>query len=165
MMEWEELKKMWASLDERLEKQEVLKESMIREMIYAKSNKSLNRLINMEVMSLSILVTVIPAVVYLLYTPEGALLVAKLFCYYSLLIILYGLITGTMGLRYLMKIDFTKGIGNNLLYMNKYDLQCKRGKIISVFIYLIYAALGIYLYAELHATVTLWVFLGCCIAG
>ncbi|MDH6310704.1 hypothetical protein M2451_003529 [Dysgonomonas sp. PFB1-18] len=44
-MELDELKNTWTSLDERLQKQEVLKETIIKEMLRSKSGKALGRLI------------------------------------------------------------------------------------------------------------------------
>ena len=45
-MELEELKTTWSSLDERMKKQEGLNAVIIKEMLIAKSDRGLSRLIN-----------------------------------------------------------------------------------------------------------------------
>jgi len=160
-MELEELKNLWTSLDERLSKQEKMKESIIREMIYSKSNKSVSRLLNYDVFSVTLYVLAIPVFVWACYTPSGKLLSVKLFLGTMFVLIASSLPLGWIHIKYLMKIDFTKPVSYNSLYINKYNELVKKEKIASVFIIAICYFFGIYLYASLHANVILWSFLIC----
>ena len=45
-MELEEMKERWAALNDRLERTEMLQESVIRELVQTKGEKSVSRLIN-----------------------------------------------------------------------------------------------------------------------
>jgi Zn-dependent protease with chaperone function len=60
-----------------------------------------------------------------------------------------------------MKIDFTKNVNNNSLYLNKYNILIKKNKIYAVFITVILYVFGIYLYSAKHVGITLWIFLAC----
>jgi hypothetical protein len=160
-MEMDELKKLWTSLDERLSKQEMMKENIIRKMIYSKSSKSINRLLNYDVFSVIVCLLVIPLLVWLCYTPESKLLSVKLFAGTIFVFIALNLILGWIHIKYLMKIDFVKSINHNSLYINKYQALVKKEKIASVFIIAICYFFGIYLYASLHANIIWWSFLVC----
>jgi hypothetical protein len=157
----EELKKLWTSLDERLSKQEKMKESIIKEMIYSKSNKSISRLLNYDVFNVTVCVLAIPALVWLCYTHLGEMLAGKLFIGTMFVFIAISFILGWIHIKYLMKIDFAKPVSYNLLYINKYNNLVKKEKISSVFIVAICCFFGIYLYALLHVNAILWSFLIC----
>jgi hypothetical protein len=160
-MELDELKNVWASLDERLNKQEQLKESIIKEMIYEKSNKSVSKLLNFEIFSITTCLLVLPIVAYLYNTLLGTLFMEKLFCYVMFFFLTVSIIWSSMLIYHLMKIDFTKNVSHNSLYINKYNVLIKKNKIAAIFIMVILYAFGIYLYAAKHVSVTLWIFLAC----
>jgi hypothetical protein len=159
-MELEELKNLWTSLEEKLEKQEVLKESIIKEMIYEKSNKSLSKLLNFDIFSITICLIALPFVAFLYNTSKIEVVFGgRLFCYIMFLFLIANLIIGAIHLKYLTKIDFSKRITINSLYINKYNILIKKEKIASVFIIVILFSFGIYLYAALHASFAYWIFL------
>ncbi|MDR3340634.1 MAG: hypothetical protein LBT25_11210 [Candidatus Symbiothrix sp.] len=161
-MELDELKNLWTSLDERLSKQEKMKESIIKEMIYSKSNKSVSRLLNYDVFSVTLSVLAIPVLVWLCYTsPWNKLLSTKLFLGTMFVLIAITLILEWIHIKYLMKIDFAKPVSHNSLYINKYNELIKKEKIASIFIIAICSFFGIYLYASLHANIIWWSFLIC----
>ncbi|MDR3218935.1 MAG: hypothetical protein LBU22_08170 [Dysgonamonadaceae bacterium] len=160
-MELEELKNLWTSLNERLSKQEKMKESIIKEMIYSKSNKSISRLLNYDVFNVIVSVSGIPALVWLCYTPFSEMLAGKLFIGTMFVFLAIGLILEWIHIKYLMKIDFVKSVSYNSLYINKYNNIIKKEKIASVFIVAVCCFFGIYFYALLHANVFMWSFLVC----
>ena len=63
-MELNDIKNVWAQLDERLERQESLKSQIIKEMLQSKSSRSLSRLLNYEIFCLVPLVVFLPVLIY-----------------------------------------------------------------------------------------------------
>jgi hypothetical protein len=161
MMEMEELKKLWTSLDERLNKQEVLKESMIKEMIYSKSNKSVSKLLNYEVWGAATNLLVIPFLVFLCNERYKELLAVKFFAYAMILLCIIFVIWQLIKIRGLIKVDFMKNISHNSLLIRKYSIQLQREKLAMHFVGAIAAFFCILLYASLHASLHAWVFLTC----
>jgi hypothetical protein len=160
IMELDELKNAWTSLDERLGKQEVLKEFVIKEMIYSKSNKSVSKLLNFDLFSIMVLLLVIPVLIFI-YQSRLQIPEKSLFLYSMLVIGVYGLIGGAFHLNCLMRINFTKGVAYNSLYINKYKKMVQKEKIITVPVILVVSFFCIYQYAVLHASAWLWAFLIC----
>jgi hypothetical protein len=161
MMELEELKKMWTSLDERLNKQEVLKESIIREMIYAKSNKSLSRLLNMEALGAVVFISIIAFIAFVFEKFGGkrfmwdiTVIYSGIFCLVFLPWILYKI-------HGLMKIDLSGSIKNNVFYINRFNIQIKREKISTIFWGPVFAVLIILVYLEAKASVSVWIVMSC----
>jgi len=133
-MELEELKTVWASVDERLKKQEILKESIIREIISGKINKSLNKLFWNESISIPILLLLIPFLVHWYgkfggkdILRDSIVIFAGVFCVVYLPILIYRIYV-------LMKIDVSGNIKDNLFYLNRYNNQIKREKYSMAFI-------------------------------
>jgi len=132
-MELEELKNVWSSIDERLKKQESLRECIVKEMIYSKTNKSLKRLLWSDSISIPILLLVVPFIVYAYgkfggkhIVWDSTVILAGVFVivYFPILVYrVYGL----------MKIDLSGNIKNNLYYINRYSLQVNREKIFMKF--------------------------------
>jgi hypothetical protein len=160
-MDLDELKNTWTILDERLKKNEMLNKQIIQEMLYKKSNKSLNWLIGFDLFSIIIILLVIPLLVWLYNSPPfNRLLFPKITFAFSIAICILGVIWYFYKLKYLMNIDFPKIIRDNIHYMNKYSIMIKQEKIINYIclIPVIYV-LVILSYYELKATFSLWVFL------
>jgi len=160
-MELEELKTAWASVDERLKKQEILKESIIKEMIYSKANKSLNKLLWDAYISILISLLFIPFIIYV-YGIFGGKRIwwDSTIIFAGVFVVLYFpyLVYKTYGLN---KIDISGKLKDNLFYINRYKIQTKREKIfmiiLSPFIFIL-VCLG---YVEAKANIFLWVFLIC----
>ena len=160
-MEWEELKNAWASVDERLKKQEILKESIIREMIYTKTNKSLKQLFWSDSIGIPLLLLVLPFIVYAYVNFGGkhifwdvTVIFAGIFCIAYFPFLLYRV-------NELMKIDLYESIKNNLFYINRYNIQIKREKIIMAFIVPILFILICLVFIEAKANISWWTFLTC----
>ena len=155
-MELEELKTVWASVDERLKKQEIMKESIIREIISVKINKSLNKLFWTESIGIPILLLLIPLIVYqygkfggkhILW--DSIVIFAGVFCVVYLPFLIYRIYL-------LMKIDISGNIKNNLFYLNRYNIQIKREKYGMAFIGPLIFIFGSLWFIEIKAKAPLW---------
>jgi hypothetical protein len=162
-MDLDELKNTWMVLDERLKKNEMLNRQIVQEMLYKKSNKSLNWLIGADLISAIITLLAIPLWIgfynkspfqniYSLKIISVFLIVMSIF---SVIWICYKLI------KYLMKIDFSISVKDNMYFVNKYSILIKKEKIISYFIVIpVLFLLSIWFYYELKVNLSFWVFLG-----
>ncbi|MDR3095171.1 MAG: hypothetical protein LBU62_11120 [Bacteroidales bacterium] len=159
-MELEELKNVWTALDERLNRQEALKDFVIKEMIYSKSNQSVRKLFNFDLFSLIVVLLAIPFLIFLLQS-QIYIPLKSFFLYTVLVICAYGLIGGAFNLNCLMRMNFTKSVAHNALYINKYERLVHKEKIIAVPIIFICSFFGIWSYAIMHASAWLWAFLIC----
>lgn len=163
-MELDELKNTWQSLDERLQKQEVLKKNIMKEMLQTKSDKALNRLLGYEILGVIILLIVIPVIIYALnFHPD--LPGYKTFMYIMLVVDVIFFFWQSYKVYELMQIDFSKSVSTNMQYTNKYNIHIKKEKLVMrYFIPLIYVCCT-YLYARLNVNVVLWAFLVCTAIG
>jgi len=129
-MELEELKNAWDSVDERLKKQELLKECIIKEMNYKKTNKSLNALQWSEFIAIPVLLAVVSLIVYK-YGQFGG--ISRMWDISILLffVICIILLPYLMYKAYLLiKVDLSGNIRNNLLYINKFAIIVKKERIV-----------------------------------
>ncbi|MDR1584050.1 MAG: hypothetical protein LBS55_12500 [Prevotellaceae bacterium] len=164
MMNLEELKNVWASVDERLGKQELLNGSIIREMIRDKSDKSLRKLLNHEVHLLVFNLFSIPLLIALLFIDEFRVHTqwsGKVFVWTMVVVCSATVTWQLIKIVKLMKVDFTKSLRNNFLFMNRFNIWIKKEKIVWIFITPLLYCQAIWLYALLHVNVALWIFLAC----
>jgi hypothetical protein len=159
-MEPDDLKSTWMSLDERLKKQEVLKENIMKELLHTKSDKALNKLIGYEVLGVIVLFLIMPVIVYCL-SRRVDLPEYTVFMYCMLAVCIIGIIWMTVKVYYLTRIDFSKTLSNNILYMNKYNIKIRREKMVMAFFVPLLGLAAIYLYVRLNANALLWVFMSC----
>lgn len=162
-MELDELKNTWLALDKKLGENNSLNDRIIKEMLKTKSNKSIGRLIGYEVFSLCVLLMILPLIVYLWIDSArtsqfmaGAVFLISMFVFTVLLIIWTGI-----KIAILIKIDLSKEIAENIRRTNRYNILIKREKLGSIFLIPVLGILCSYLYAQVNAHVTLWVFMTC----
>jgi hypothetical protein len=161
-MEIEDLKTIWASVDERLKKQEVLKESLIKDMIYKKTNKSLNMLLWAELPGIPVILLLLPFIVYA-YEKFGGR-----HTMWDSMVIFCGAVCTVM-LPYLIykaylltKIDLSDNIRKNLLYINRFNILIKKEKTLSIFFFApVYTILIILMLLEAKADAFNWVLATC----
>ncbi|WP_165040879.1 hypothetical protein [Dysgonomonas sp. ZJ709] len=167
-MEMDELKNSWQALTEKLEKQEMLKETIIKKMLQEKTSKSLNKLVNMEMLGLVVILLFLPFIVYVIESSKISELYTHFMCFLLFICVLV-LVWVVIKLRLLMKIDLNKDIKHNVLCTNRFNLYIRREKFMMYLIIPILFILCAIVYASLNAPVFLWVFLGCvfllCITG
>ena len=70
-MDLEEMKERWAALNDRLERTEMLQESVIRELVQTKGEKSVSRLINWETFGFVVTILIIPYSIYVYHRFGG----------------------------------------------------------------------------------------------
>ena len=160
-MELDELKNTWSVLDEQLKKNEMLNKRIIQEMLYKKSNKSLSWLMNMDFFSATLFL-VIPLIIWMYnlpitknnFFPKILCVVLIVFCILASIWSFYKI------LKYLLKIDFTKIVKDNMQLVNKYAILIKYEKIIGYIVVIpVLYLLGILIYYELKVNLLFWIFL------
>ncbi|MDR1119893.1 MAG: hypothetical protein LBM08_03150 [Dysgonamonadaceae bacterium] len=160
-MELDELKKTWAALDSRLKENDLLKETIILEIIQGKANKSVNRLLNWDVFNVVGSIVFIPVIWNFLERFENKLALFALI--YAIVLLAISVIWYSYKIYGLMKFDFAKSVSNNIYYVNRYNLQVKWEKIISIIALFIITVIAVFYYAEAKVSVFLWIVLSCMI--
>ena len=159
-MNLENLKSEWSAMNDRMEKQEILKEKMFRHILNTKSDKSLSRLVTYEVTSLIASILFIPALFYI-FNKTGMefvkIVIIGGIVFLAICVVWFGIKVLTLS-----KIDFTKTLKNNLFYINKYAVYIKYEKLIGYYflIPLIMIACTFH-YAKMHVSLYLWILMSC----
>ncbi|WP_029905136.1 hypothetical protein [Prevotella sp. 10(H)] len=130
-MELDELKDTWHSLDERLKKQEMLKENILKEMLHAKSDKALGRLINFEFLGIILTIIVIPFMIFLITQGYLYFILQQVIVYLAIGYSILGIIAQIRKVYMLMKVDFSKPVSNNIVLIQRFNIQIRREKIAS----------------------------------
>ena len=162
-MELDELKKTWTSVDERLKKNESLKDSIILEMMKSKANKSVNRLINFDIFSIIICALAIPYFVYI-YNFErfNKFLSFNILMIFTIIYCIVCVVWYFFKIHGLMKIDCSKSLRNNIYFANRYKIQLKREKLLMYVIAIpVIMILVTVFFAENKANTYQWTVLSC----
>ncbi|MDR0565556.1 MAG: hypothetical protein LBG47_00735 [Prevotellaceae bacterium] len=167
-MEPEELKNVWKSIDEHLKKQEVLKENIIRKMIYDRANRSLSKLMRYEMLGIAVILFAIPTLAFLAnFKPfreqmQGA---GGIFVWGMLAICAAYLAWSLIKIVALTKVDFTKNIKETSLLVAGYNIWIQKEKIVSAALSIAIALGAIWMYMVGHATIFQWTSLACALTG
>ncbi len=160
-MELEELKNIWVSVDERLKKQEILKERIIKEMNYKKTNKSLNVLQWSEFAGILFMLAIVSFIVWAYGKFGGRLAMWDA-------AVIFSFITGILYFPFLLykaylliKIDLSGNLKNNLFYINKFAVFIKRERLAAQIWIPIYIIALILMIIEAKVSVFIWVFFIC----
>ncbi|MCL2651458.1 MAG: hypothetical protein FWD60_10605 [Candidatus Azobacteroides sp.] len=143
-MELEELKNAWTVLDNKLQKNEVLNERIVKEMLQIKTNNALRRLSNHEWMVTIMAFLGFPFLIFMYnnhlheVNPKVFLLFKYLFIFCIISLVIH-IPFQVWKLYTLMKIDFNKTVGENINLIQKYNIQIKRDKIYSGILFAIMA--------------------------
>ncbi|MDR1454733.1 MAG: hypothetical protein LBJ01_03685 [Tannerella sp.] len=161
----EELKSVWASIDGRLGKQEAIKENIIREMIRDRSNRSLGKLMNYEILCVAIYLIAIPLVVSQYYfKPLLRLtgLAGNVFLWAMLAICVASLAWTLFKIVALMKVDFMKSVKANALLINRYRLWIQKEKLIGFAVEIpAVVFIVVWLLVSIQANALQWITLVC----
>ena len=159
-MNLENLKSEWSTMNDRMEKQEILKEKMFYQILNTKSDKSLSRLVAYEVINLIISVIFIPVLFYFFNYTRMEFVRTVLIGAITILVICvvwYGI-----KVLVLSKIDFTKTLKNNLFYINKYAVYIKYEKLIGYYFLIpLIIVICTFHYVQMHVSLYWWVLLSC----
>ena len=162
MMDLDELKTAWTSIDERLKENEMISKRMVQEMLNGKSNKSLNKLINIEVFNIITLLLAIPLCIWMLtFSHLKIFFFPKVLFVVVIAVSIFAIIYGSYALKkYLLKIDFFKSVKENMYYVNNFIIYYKRSKMINYIVVIpVFSLLGVLSYYELKVPFYLWIFL------
>ena len=161
-MELDDLKAAWAELDNRLKKNEELKESIIIEMMKNKAGKTVNRFIIMEMFSVVLLILTCPLIIFNYGNFCGKNWAWDSIMLFTLAICFVYPFWGVFKIHGLMKFDFSKNVGNNILSMNRYRIQLSQEKkLLYYFVGPVLVMLGISMHAVMKAKFSVWTFMTC----
>ena len=164
-MELEELKEAWTALDNRLKRNEELKESIILEMMQSKADKSLNKILGWNVFNGLGLLLVIPFLVFVFNRFGGKVLFWDIFIIYCVLVCSISFFWNLYKIRGLMKINITTDVTNSIHLVNRYHIWAKRERFITQFIIgNIFLIIMILMFIEVKANFQQWVMLVCVVA-
>ena len=142
-MELDELKNAWTVWEERLKKNEMLKESIVKEMLQSKTTKSLNKLMNFDMFGMALLFASIPFLLFVLHH-EARLLethpVHRFTIIGALILVIMGCFAQVWSIYTLMRIDLSKAINNNIAFIQRYSIYIHWEKIgIAIFLLVLFA--------------------------
>jgi len=128
-MELHEMKNVWASVDARLKENEMLNKRIVQEMLHKKSNKSHNKLINTEFLNIIECLVAIPLSIWLINYRFENFLFPKILFITVIVISIFEIIRVSYILKkYLLKIDFSKSVKDNMHYINKFTIYHRKRK-------------------------------------
>jgi hypothetical protein len=159
-MNLENLKSEWSAMNDRMEKREILEEKMFCQMLNAKSDKSLNRLVAYEVAGLIFGVLFVPVLFYCFNSIELGFertVIIGAIVFLAICVIWIGI-----KIFALSKIDFSKSLKNNLFYVNKFAIYIKYERLIGYYFVIPLAGLICVIhYTKIHASLFWWVLMSC----
>lgn len=161
-MELDELRNTWSILDKKLEENNSLNDRIIKEMLHSKSNKSLGKLIGYEMFGFVVALLTLPLILYLLF--KSHLRDSNIGFAFLVFMFVADLICITwQGVKiiYLMKIDFTEKVSQNIRLINTYNIGIRREKLVFLFFIPILVAFSIYFYIEYNVDIIGWSFMTC----
>jgi hypothetical protein len=130
------MKTAWTSVDERLKKQEMLNERMVKEITYKKTRKSLNTLQSLEFIGIPAMLAVIPFLVWGYGKFGGKFVTWDILVIFGLVFLVAYFPIQLYKAYCLTKVDLAGDMKNNLLYINKFSAHVKREKKIMLFFFM-----------------------------
>lgn len=123
-MELEELKNNWQTVSEKLNRQELLHENMVRKIINSKTDRLLNRLSNYEWLDLVVAILCLPLPLLLLKDNFSIKQIVIVFFFIAM--ILFSICCQVWKIWVLSRIDFNKDVAFNIKLVNKFNIHIKR---------------------------------------
>jgi len=161
-MELENLKEAWIALDNSLKRNEKLSEKIILAEMRSKAGKKVNRFIALEMFSFVVLLLMIPFCIWLFNLVRGKFWALEVYFIYAGVICLIYAFWDAYKLHGLIKFDVIKNVSDNILCMNRYNIQIVQEiKILKYFVGPIFVILAVVVYADLKATLFHWSILIC----
>nr|WP_129731663.1 hypothetical protein [Parabacteroides goldsteinii] len=157
-MELDELKHTWDLLNRKLEEDKSLKESLILEVIRAKADKSVNKLVNYDILSFVLLILLVPFIAYAYFHYSGQFRLWDIYTIYAMAVCLSGIVWYVLKIRILMKVDLSQKISANIYYTNRYNILVKREKLLmNMIVGPVFPILAIFMLIEMNSRAYLWI--------
>ena len=155
-MELDEMKTAWQELDRRLDRQETLSETFIRESIAARSQRSVNRFLAYELIGAVVMLFVIP---FVLWTIAGAGMPSetKLFLKVLFPLLPVTLVWQLVKTYTLFKVDISGNMKSVARMVQRYELYALYEKRVSYFLILLIFTGAIVVYAALRMPLWSWI--------
>lgn len=164
-MELEEMKNTWELLNRKLEEDKSLKESLILEMIRTKANKSVNKLLNYDILSFVILLLLIPFLAWGYSSYGGQFVMWDIYVLYAMVLCLSGVFWYVYKIQLIMKVDVSEELSKNIYWTNRYNIWVKREKFLMNIIFgPIFVILAVLMLIEMNARFNLWIVVICLFA-
>lgn len=161
-MELDEMKNTWELLNRKLEEDKSLKESLILEMIRTKANKSVNKLLNYDILSFVILILLIPFLVWGYRSYGGQFIMWDIYILYAMALCLSGVFWYVFKIQLIIKVDVSQKISENIYRTNRYNIWIKREKfLMNVIFGPIVILLAVLMLIEMNARIDLWITVIC----
>lgn len=157
-MELEDMKKRWDQLDARLSQTQMTNDIIIKEMIGQRSSRSLSNLIGFEVSAIVILPLVMAFCILIPYWVNLHPF-TRTFLYTLIPVIILQLIWQVFKVAYLMKVDTSDALIDNIRRINRYKVFIKYEKVALMMGLVPILILAVIIqYAIVGAPLVFWVF-------
>ena len=159
-MELDELKEAWTALDNRLKRNEELKESIILEMMRSKAGKLVDRFVTLEVITVVVMLLILPFCVFQLDRFKG---ITNIYIIFTAIMCFVCAFWGVFKIHGLMKFDISKDVSNNIYYVNRYNRQINHYEKKFFWCFLL-PAIVVFLtlsFASMKVTLNRWVLMIC----
>ena len=160
-MELDEMKTVWKELDRRLDRQEMFSANFIRESLAARSQRSVNRFLNFEIIGAALLLAVMPFVVRQYGMPwTGEIPGMKIALIAALVLLLLLFVWQLIKIWPLFRIDMSKGMRGNIVYVKRYELYalCEK-RVMIIFIPLLLIAMFVWRALVMNDAPWYWAFM------
>lgn len=129
-MEFEELKGIWTSFDNRMQQQEGLKLTIIKEMLVNKSDRALSRLINYSYFGVIFCIAMLPFLLWCWNIALSVNFIGWVMVPVAFVFLLFSIIMGIIQLKKLHQVDFSLPVNENMYRMQKFNLFNRRNLVI-----------------------------------
>jgi O-antigen/teichoic acid export membrane protein len=157
-MELEELKNAWGALDNRLKESKSLEESIILEIIYMKTDKSINQLRRVEIAGVVVIALLIPFILYYFHLHGGVLITWDILMIFGAIVGVIGLLGSLYKINELMRVDTSKEVSGNIYHINRFNIFIKYEKIVMSAIVPIFIILMFTINVQWHVPIYHWIF-------
>lgn len=125
-MDLDELKNTWAVLDDKLKKDKMLKETIIKEMLNSKAKQSLSKLINYDVFGLIVCLIGLPFLIFMM--GKSISLMTDIVKITAIVMLFIGCFAQTYKIWMLSKINMDQPLSENIRLIHKYNIFIKKEK-------------------------------------
>lgn len=161
-MELEDMKKAWTDLDARLSKQELFNENMIHDRMADRSQRLVNKLLNLDLLGALVMVVALPFVVWLSSVYYlGSLPFVGVFLKGCLVISIAVMIGQVVKVSILLGVNISGSVKNGIRRIARYDLYMHYEKMVMTILIPLLILMVVISYAKLGATLWAWSFMIC----